>query len=127
MRNPIKILQQSAMTVKADLGRRANRLPWVLRWERGDLCVFAAAVAVGVGIALLIKSIWFIAIAGAIWVFGPAFHGYVSSVASHVYRCALYLYAPKAWCQNLTTKICLTWPGRSKGVPRNSKNHRSNI
>jgi hypothetical protein len=46
-----------------------------------------------VGIALLIKSIWFIAIAGAIWVFGLLFMAYVSSVASHVYRCALYLYA----------------------------------
>lgn len=46
-----------------------------------------------VGVALLIKSIWFIAIAGVSWVFGLLFMAYVSGVASDVYRCALYMYA----------------------------------
>jgi hypothetical protein len=93
MHNPIKILQQSAMTLKRTWG---EGLIGYLGFSAGSMVIFMCSLLpllLAVGVALLIKSIWFIVIAGAIWVFGLLFMAYVSSVASHVYRCALYLYA----------------------------------
>jgi hypothetical protein len=44
-------------------------------------------------LALLMKSVWMIVIAGVVWVLGLLFMAYVCGVAGHVYRCALYIYA----------------------------------
>jgi hypothetical protein len=66
----------------------AGVVGWIIRTLEQRLPLLLA-----VGVALLIKSIWFIAIAGVSWVFGLLFMAYVSGVASHVYRCALYMYA----------------------------------
>jgi hypothetical protein len=57
-------------------------------------------------LALLLKSAWLMVIAGLIWVLGLFFMAYISSVAGHVYRCALYLYAtegvvPEPYSQEL--------------------------
>jgi Family of unknown function (DUF6159) len=93
MRNPIKILQQSAITLKRTWG---EGLIGYIGFSAGSMVIFVCSLLpllLAVGIALLIKNIWFMAIAGAIWVFGLLFMAYVSSVASHVYRCALYMYA----------------------------------
>ena len=93
MLNPIKILRQSALTLKRTWG---EGLIGYLGFSAGSMVIFVCSLLpllLAVGVALLIKSIWFIAIAGVIWVFGLLFMAYVSGVASHVYRCALYMYA----------------------------------
>jgi len=69
MRNPIRILQQSAATLK-----------------RPPLLLAGAA-------ALIFKSVWLIVVAAVIWVLALLLMAYVSSVAGHVYRCALFKYA----------------------------------
>jgi hypothetical protein len=44
-------------------------------------------------LALLFKSVWVIVIAGVLWILSLLLMAYVSGVAGHVYRCALYMYA----------------------------------
>ena len=93
MRNPLKILQQSALTLKRTWG---EGLIGYLGFTAGSVVVFMCSLLplllAGV-IALLTRSVWFMVIAGVVWVIGVLLAAYVSSVASHVYRCALYIYA----------------------------------
>jgi hypothetical protein len=106
MRNPIKILQQSALTLKRTWG---EGLIGYLGFSAGSTVVFLCSLApllLAGAIALLFKSIWIIAIAGAIWLLAMFFMAYLSNVAGHVYRCALYVYAaegvvPEPYDQNL--------------------------
>jgi hypothetical protein len=93
MRNPIKILKQSALTLKRTWG---ESLIGYLGFSAGNVLIFVCSLLpllLAGGIALLFKSIWFMAIAGVIWVIGLFFIAYVSNVAGQVYRCALYIYA----------------------------------
>jgi len=93
MRNPIKILQQSAITLKRTWG---EGLIGYIGFSAASVMIFVCSLLplllVG-ALALLFKSVWFIVIAGVIWVLGLLFMAYVSGVAGHVYRCALYMYA----------------------------------
>jgi hypothetical protein len=106
MRNPLKILQQSAMTLKRTWG---EGLIGYLGFSAGGMVIFACSLApllMAGALALLFKSVWLIVIAGAIWLLGLFLIAYVSGVASHVYQCALYLYAaegvvPEPYSQDL--------------------------
>jgi hypothetical protein len=93
MRNPIKILQQSALTLKRTWG---EGLIGYLGFSAGSVVIFVFSLLplllVG-ALALLFKSLELIVFAGAIWMLGLLFMAYVSGVAGHVYRCALYMYA----------------------------------
>jgi hypothetical protein len=93
MRNPIKILKQSALTLKQTWG---ESLIGYLGFSAGGAVIFACSLLpllLAAAFALLLKSVWLIAIAGVTWVAGLFFMAYLSGVASHVYRCALYIYA----------------------------------
>jgi hypothetical protein len=93
MRNPIKILRQSALTLKRTWG---EGLIGYIGFSAGGVAIFMCSLfplLLAAGIALLLKSIWFIVIAIVLWVTGLFVMGYVSGVASQVYRCALYIYA----------------------------------
>ena len=93
IRNPIKILKQSALTLKRTWG---EGLIGYIGFSAGGAMFFMCwlfPLMLAVGIALIIKSIWFIAIAGAIWFIGLLLMAYVSNIAGQVYRCALYIYA----------------------------------
>jgi hypothetical protein len=93
MRNPIKILQQSAMTLKRTWG---EGLIGYIGFSAASVMIFVCSLLpllLAGALALLFKSVWLIVIAGAIWVLSLLFIAYVSSVAGHVYRCALYMYA----------------------------------
>jgi hypothetical protein len=109
MHNPIKILQQSAMTLKRTWG---EGLIGYLGFSAGSVVIFFCSLLplllAGV-LALLFRSVWLIVIAGVIWVFGLLFMAYVSGVASQVFRCALYLYAaegvvPEPYTQETSVK-----------------------
>jgi hypothetical protein len=93
MRNPIKILQQSAMTLKKTWG---EGLIGYIGFSAGSMVIFVCSLLpllLAAALALLLKSVWLMVIAGVIWMLCLFFMSYVCSVAGHVYRCALYIYA----------------------------------
>ena len=93
MRNPIKILQQSANTLKRTWG---EGLIGYIGFSTASVMIFVCSLLpllLAGALALLFKSVWVIVIAGMIWVLGLLFIAYVSGVAGNVYRCALYMYA----------------------------------
>jgi hypothetical protein len=106
MRNPLKILQQSAMTLKRAWG---EGLIGYVGFSAGSVVVVGCSLlplALGIVFAVLLKSVWLGVIAGIIWVLAMILLAYVSGVASNVYRCALYLYAaegvvPEPYSQDL--------------------------
>ncbi|MGO8699229.1 MAG: DUF6159 family protein [Limisphaerales bacterium] len=93
MRNPLKILQQSAMTLKKAWG---ESLVGYVGFSAAELAIFLCSLPpflLAGALAYLFKSVWLIAIAAAIWLLGLLVMTYISGVAGNVYRCALYLYA----------------------------------
>jgi hypothetical protein len=93
MRNPIRILQQSAAMLKRTWG---EGLIGYLGFSAGSMMIFMSSLLpllLAGAFALLFKSVWLINIAGVIWVLALLFMAYVSGVAGHVYRCALFKYA----------------------------------
>jgi len=119
IRNPIKILRQSAMRLKQTWG---EGLIGYLGFSAGSVVIFAGSLLpllLAGAFALLFQSVWLIAIAGAIWVLGLLCLAYVSAVAGHVYRCALYLYAsegvvPEPYNQQLLDMAWKVKPGSRK-------------
>lgn len=93
MRNPIKILQQSALTLKRTWG---ESLIGYLGFSAGSTVIFICSLLpllTACAIAFLLKSVWVFLIALVLWVLGLLLMAYISAVAGHVYRCALYKYA----------------------------------
>ncbi len=93
MRNPLKILQQSATTLKRTWG---EGLIGYVGFSAGSMVIFVASLGpllVAGALALLFHSVWIIGVAAVIWVLALMIMAYVSGVAGHVYRCALYMYA----------------------------------
>ncbi len=92
-RNPVKILQQSAMTLKRTWG---EGLIGYLGFTAGNLVIFGCSLVplllVGV-LAKMLNSMLLMVIAAVLWLVGLLLMAYVSGVAGNVYRCALYLYA----------------------------------
>ena len=116
MRNPIKILQQSAATLKRTWG---EGLIGYLGFSAGSVVLFMVSLVpllLAIGVARLLQSPWFAVIAAAVWILGLLFMAYLSAVAGHVYRCALYLYAtegvvPEPYNQDL---LDMAWKVTSK-------------
>ena len=116
MRNPMKILRQSAMTLKRTWG---EGLIGYLGFSAGSMLIFVVSLLpllLALAIALLFKSVWLAVIVGVIWVLGLLSMAYVSGVAGHVYRCALYKYAtegvvPEPYNQEL---MDMAWKVRSE-------------
>lgn len=92
-RNPISILQKSALTLKRTWG---EGLIGYLGFSAGSLVMFLGSLVPLVlagALALLFKSVLLIGVAVAVWVLGLCLMAYVSGVAVNVYRCALFIYA----------------------------------
>jgi hypothetical protein len=93
MRNPFRLLQQSALTLKRTWG---EGLIGYLGFSAGSMVIFGCSLVpllLAGAVAYLFKSVGLIIVAGAIWAVGLLLIAYVSGVAGHVYRCALYKYA----------------------------------
>jgi CHASE2 domain-containing sensor protein len=116
MRNPIKILQQSATTLKRTWG---EGLIGYLGFSAGSLVIFMVSLVplvLAIVVAVLIKSPWLGVIAVVAWMLGLFLMSYISAVAGHIYRCALYLYAtegvvPEPYNQDL---LDMAWKVKSK-------------
>ncbi len=93
MLNPITILKQSAMTLKKAWG---EGLIGYMGFSAGNMVLFLLSLVpllISVALGVVFRNIW-IPLAGAgIWLISVLMLAYVSGVASHVYRCALYVYA----------------------------------
>jgi hypothetical protein len=92
-RNPLEILKQSALTLKKTWG---ESLAGYLGLQFGGGVVMILSVIFLAGAAFLsaaLHTFWIIGLAGVFWVIGIVAFAYLSSVASQVYRCALYVYA----------------------------------
>ena len=91
--NPVKVLQQSAMTLKRTWG---EGLIGYLGFSAGSLVIFIGSLiplAAGLVAAVLLRT-WVIAlVVGVLWLAGLFLAAYICGVANHVYRCALYKYA----------------------------------
>ncbi len=104
--NPIRILQHSALTLKRSWG---EGLIGYVGFSAGNLVIFLCSLApllLAGAAAYAFKSLTLILVAGAIWLLGLLLIAYVSGVAGHVYRCALYKYAtegvvPEPYSQDL--------------------------
>ena len=111
LRNPIKILQQSALTLKRSWG---EGLIGYVGFSAGSVVIFLCSLVsllLAGAVAYAFKSVTLIVVAGGIWVLGLLLMAYVSGVAGHVYRCALYKYAtegvvPEPYNQDL---LDLAW------------------
>jgi hypothetical protein len=93
MRNPLKILEQSAMTLKKAWG---EGLIGYVGFSAVGMILFLGSlppILLAGALAYLFKSAWLIIIASALWLLFLLVMAYVSNVAGNVYRCALYLYA----------------------------------
>ncbi len=106
LRNPLKILQQSATTLKRTWG---EGLIGYLGFSAGNMVVFALLLVpllCAGGLAWALQSVWIIGVAAVIWLLAMICASYVSAVAGHVYRCALYMFAaegvvPEPYDRNL--------------------------
>ena len=91
--NPLTMLKISAITLKRTWGE--SLIGYVgLQFGSmlvllGSLGMFAGAVAV----SFWLNNFWILAAAGFVWLVGIFAFSYVMSVASQVYRCALFVYA----------------------------------
>lgn len=91
--NPISILQQSALTLKRTWG---EGLVGFVGFAAARLMVTACSAlpfAALLALAWLCKNHWLAVAAVALWIIGLLCAGYLATVAGHIYRCALYLYA----------------------------------
>jgi Family of unknown function (DUF6159) len=91
--NPFNILTRSATTIKRTWG---EMLAGFVGMGGTNLLVFLLSILFWVFIgtvAYLLSNPWVLLIAGLIWLFSVIAYGYLASIASRVYLCALYLYA----------------------------------
>ena len=118
MRNPLRILRQSASTLKRTWG---EGLIGYLGLSAGSAVIFGCSLIpllVAGAIALALHSIWMMVVAGAIWVVSLLFLAYVSNVAGHVYRCALYVYAAEGVVPDPYSQDLLDMAWKVKAIPK---------
>jgi hypothetical protein len=94
-RNPLKILQQSASTLKRTWG---EGLVGYVGFSAANMALFIGWLVPLIVVCVLavhfhIKSLWLGITLVVIWFGGLMLMSYVSNVAKHVYQCALYVYA----------------------------------
>jgi hypothetical protein len=105
-RNPLKILRQSAETLKQTWG---EGLVGYLGFSSVSMLIFLCSLvglALAGGVAFVLKSISLGIIAVGVWLIALIVISYASSVASQVYRCVLFIYAtegsvPEPYTQEL--------------------------
>ena len=91
--NPLNMLKSSALTLKKTWG---ESLIGYVGLQFGSLLILLGSVAyfaVAVMASIWLNNFWILAVTGFLWLVGIIVFGYVTSVASQVYRCALFVYA----------------------------------
>jgi hypothetical protein len=91
--NPVNMLRKSAGILKNTWG---EALIGYVGLSFANMLVMIASLVVLLGalfVSIALSNFWIIAIAGVLWLFAMFAWSYVTSVASQVYKGALYLYA----------------------------------
>ena len=91
--NPFEILTKSARTIKATWG---EMLAGYLGMQGTNLLFLWGSILLWVAtgaMAILLSNAWLLLVVGVPWLASLMAYGYLSSIASRVYLCALYLYA----------------------------------
>lgn len=91
--NPLAVLRDSALTLKKTWGESLAGFVGIKLAGAGlVLGAIASALALLV-LALTVRQGWFAAFLIALWLLAVFLAGFVLNLATHVYRCALYVYA----------------------------------
>ena len=91
--NPIKLLKRSASILKQTWGEAL--IGYVgLTFANTLILIGSAMLLMGaLFVSIALNNYWLLAITGGVWLLAMMVWGYVTSVASQVYKGALYLYA----------------------------------
>ena len=91
--NPFEVLSKSARTMKATWG---EMLAGYVGMQGTNLLFLWGSILLWVitaGLAVLTHNAWILLAVGVPWLLSLIAYGYLSSIASRVYLCALYMYA----------------------------------
>jgi hypothetical protein len=118
--NPLAMLKQSAFTLKKTWGESLIGYAGV---SFGGLIILISSfvlLGAGIGLSVVLNTPWIIAIVGVGWVISLIAVMYLMSVASQIFRCALYLYATDgAIPQPFTPEmIAMAWKMKKTPVVR---------
>ncbi|HWA85159.1 MAG TPA: DUF6159 family protein [Opitutus sp.] len=91
--NPLSVLRDSAMTLKQTWGEALIGFVGI-RLAGGMLVGLTLISALIIAAAfLLLHSMWALAAGGVLWLGAILVGSFLTNMATHVYRCALYVYA----------------------------------
>jgi len=91
--NPVTVLRKSASTLKKTWG---ESLAGYLGLQFGGLLVLLVSLLFlggAIAASMALNNFWILLVAAVLWVLGLIAFGYLTGVASQVYRCALFVYA----------------------------------
>ena len=91
--NPVTVLKESAVTVTRTWGESLIGYVGVAFGNLLILMLSLVWLGAGVALAVALKLYWIIALVGGMWLVSMILWGYLMSVASQIFRCALFLYA----------------------------------
>jgi hypothetical protein len=92
-KNPLSVLKESALTLKNTWGESLIGYAGVSFGSAIILILSVLWLAGGIFIAASLQLYWLIALIVAMWLIAIVLWAYVMSVASQIFRCALFLYA----------------------------------
>ena len=91
--NPFAVLKKSAITLRQTWGESLIGYAGVSLGSGLLVLLSLVWLAAGIGLAVVLQSIWLGAAVFAVWLLGVIVLGYLTGIASQIFRCALYLYA----------------------------------
>jgi hypothetical protein len=91
--NPVRVLKQSAATLKNAWGEGLAGYVGFSTAVFGLVLLSLLPLAAAGFLAYALSNGWIFAVAAALWLIGLVGLGYLSGVARNVFRCVLYLYA----------------------------------
>lgn len=114
--NPFEVLKKSALTLKQTWGESLIGYAGVSFGSFIILLISLVWLGGGIAAGMALHLYWFIAVIVLAWLIGLFMWGYVLSVASQIFRCALFLYAsqgnlPEPYTQEM---MALAWKAKKK-------------
>jgi hypothetical protein len=91
--NPVAVLRRSASTLKKTWGQSLIGYVGLTFASTAAILVSLVLLAAGVILSLVLNHPGFIAFLALSWIVAVFALSYVVSIANHIYRCSLYLYA----------------------------------
>lgn len=91
--NPLAVLRDSVGTLKQTWGESLTGFVGIRLAGAAVVLVTLGTAAVGAIIAVLVHQIWFAVAVGVLWVLTIVAVAGLVRIATHIYRCALYVYA----------------------------------